>query len=480
MPNYRSLVPGGFFSDNSATDKTGKKVPVSVRSNNPGAINGASWEKSIPGYVGDFMYDGKNNTTIFESPEQGTVAWWMLMQKYRAAGAKTLGTIIRKYGGEGQLGIYSEYASTVAKWTGWPETHEVVLTGDDANLLKFYKAMAAMESGFHPPAPLPWSDAQLLYGFSLARGSAAVPSSSVVPAPKSRSLLDVLVDLVGRLFRPRPPAQRISHFGTMQSGDTGPGVEELQNALRGEGSELVVDGEFGPDTEAGVKRFQATANLPVTGIVDSATGLALDLAVSRRIVLQKPAPAAPLPSAKGAAPHLTTARALTGTKELPGEADSAIILAWDDVIAKAFPDMASYAHSYVHDSIPWCGQFVAACLATNGIRPVFGPTDTDKYLWAAAWGKPGPELIQLDPKHLFPGAIMVFTRDGGGHVSFYEGEDDTAYHIRGGNQSDMVNVVRKAKSAFTAATWPKSLPIPANAAPVRMDANHNPVSGSEA
>src|SRR5262249_19381357 len=179
------------------------------------------------------------------------------------------------------------------------------------------------------------------------------------------------------------------------------------------------------------------------------------------------------------APHLTIMRKITGTKEAPGPADNPAILAWPKFIGQKFPDMAEYCRGYTHDSIPWCGLCVAYALAAAGLRPVFGKTDTARFLWAAAWAKEGPELVRLDPEKLFPGAILVFTRQGGGHVALYEGEDDTHYHIRGGNQSDMVNVVRKPKAALTAATWPRALPIPKDAGPVRMDINHNPVSEKE-
>jgi hypothetical protein len=39
-----------------------------------------------------------------------------------------------------------------------------------------------------------------------------------------------------------------------------------------------------------------------------------------------------------------------------------------------------------------------------------------------------------------PGAVMVYSRTGGGHVTLYESEDANYYYCRGGNQSDSVNV----------------------------------------
>jgi len=52
-------------------------------------------------------------------------------------------------------------------------------------------------------------------------------------------------------------------------------VEQLQVRLVTFGAVLTIDGEFGPNTEAAVKAFQADQGLPVTGQVDPATWTAL-------------------------------------------------------------------------------------------------------------------------------------------------------------------------------------------------------------
>ena len=54
------------------------------------------------------------------------------------------------------------------------------------------------------------------------------------------------------------------------------------------------------------------------------------------------------------------------------------------------------------------------------------------------------------------GAVMVFSREGGGHVGFYVSEDTNYYHILGGNQSNQVNVIKISKSRFLGAVWPKT------------------------
>lgn len=140
--------------------------------------------------------------------------------------------------------------------------------------------------------------------------------------------------------------------------------------------------------------------------------------------------------------HLEIMRSITGTVESPGEGDNPAILAWPKAIADKFPEMASYCAQYTHDAIAWCGLTVAYCMAMAGIKPVFGPTDTDKFLWAQAWKKFGTPVSKPQL-----GDVMVFA----GHVTLYDGQDGDAYVLgRGGNQSDQVKVSRYPRSSVEA------------------------------
>ena len=144
-------------------------------------------------------------------------------------------------------------------------------------------------------------------------------------------------------------------------------------------------------------------------------------------------------------PWLATMQEITGTLEFPGGADNPVILAWRDEIARRFPEMGTYCAQYTHDEIPWCGLTVGYCMAHNGIRPVFGPTDTDKFLWAQAWKQFG-----LPADRPLPGDVLVFA----GHVTLYDGEEGGSYLGRGGNQSDSVKVSHYPKSSCQAIRRP--------------------------
>ena len=147
----------------------------------------------------------------------------------------------------------------------------------------------------------------------------------------------------------------------------------------------------------------------------------------------------------GSPPWLATMRAITGTREYAGGSDNPVILKWARFIGEKYPEMRSYCAQYNHDAIAWCGLTVAYCMAKNGIRPVFGKSENERFLWADAWRRFGVHLDR--PK---PGCVMVFTRRGGGHVALYEGEEGNDYLVRGGNQSDAVSLMQKSlsKSGF--------------------------------
>jgi uncharacterized protein (TIGR02594 family) len=158
-----------------------------------------------------------------------------------------------------------------------------------------------------------------------------------------------------------------------------------------------------------------------------------------------------------APPWLLKMRSMNGLSETPGSADNTKILAMADEIAKAFPEMKSYCDAYDHDSTPWCGLAAADCMAASGIRPPFGSTDTDRFLWARSWAD-DPNFTILKVPRL--GCVVVLTRSGGGHVTFYESTSGSNYMCRGGNQADAINLAPFSKSNVVALVWPKAEPIP--------------------
>ena len=155
---------------------------------------------------------------------------------------------------------------------------------------------------------------------------------------------------------------------------------------------------------------------------------------------------------------MKTARESIGLKEVAGPKHNTKIQAW----------LAKLGAWWRDDETPWCGTFVAHCLREAG-HPV-----PKHWYRALAWKEYGSNLR---PTHVCEGAILVFARQGGGHVGFYVGEDRFYYRVLGGNQSNAVNIMRIAKSRCVAIRWPKGVPV--TGGPVHV-ASNAPVSDNEA
>ena len=142
---------------------------------------------------------------------------------------------------------------------------------------------------------------------------------------------------------------------------------------------------------------------------------------------------------------LAVARAQVGVRETPGPKSNATILGWAAKVGKAL------GIAYADDAVPWCGLFVAYCVTAGGL---FAPPIAVRAKSWASWGEASKPCL---------GAVLVFERQGGGHVGFYAGEDPTAFHVLGGNQGDKVSVTRIAKDRCIAVRWPagrpKTLPL---------------------
>ncbi|KAF0137431.1 MAG: hypothetical protein FD152_482 [Xanthobacteraceae bacterium] len=205
-----------------------------------------------------------------------------------------------------------------------------------------------------------------------------------------------------------------------------------------------VDGMLGGRTSAALKAFQASRGLAQTGMPNALTLIALaaprpSLGPEQNATVKpvKPLPAkyAYLLSDASALPMLREAVRLHGVYEKAGPGSNPEILSWAREVG--------LGSTYTDDATAWCGLFAAVVAKRAGYPLVSSP------LWARNWlnfGTPvaSPEL----------GDILVFPRGTGGHVAIYVGEDATHYHMLGGNQSDQVNIMRRAKKPFLGARRP--------------------------
>ncbi|PIO98599.1 TIGR02594 family protein [Pleomorphomonas carboxyditropha] len=213
------------------------------------------------------------------------------------------------------------------------------------------------------------------------------------------------------------------------------------------------DGGHGRGVIAALKTFQADLGLPVTGKADSATVAALRSSPHDPVV----PPPEPV--------WLREARRFMGLKEIAGPASNATIMGW----ARALGGwIASY---YSNDDIPWCGLFLAHIMGATLPKELL-PSNP---LSAKAWGAFGRKLTVPAL-----GAVMVFTREGGGHVGLYLGETATAYRILGGNQSNSVSITWIAKTRLYAIRWPSTVTAPVVGGRIHLAADGSPLSTNEA
>ena len=134
------------------------------------------------------------------------------------------------------------------------------------------------------------------------------------------------------------------------------------------------------------------------------------------------------------------AKGYVGVKEIPGAQHSSTIQKW----------LARLGAWWRDDETPWCGVFVANCLREAGL-PL-----PENWMRAKSWTDYGSNLRST---HVAPGAILVFARQGGGHVGFYAGEDSSYFYVLGGNQGNAVSISKIAKSRCIAIRWPKGEPV---------------------
>lgn len=214
-----------------------------------------------------------------------------------------------------------------------------------------------------------------------------------------------------------------------------------------------VDGIKGRQTINAIQAFQASVGIIADGIVGPATFQFLF-----------GAPAAGEAPIYDKIPWFQEAIRFVGLQEVPGKEVNISIIS----MAKKFNI------DYDDDDIPWCGLFVAFCLGSSLPKEAL----PNYPLRAQSWAKLGIE----EPAQL--GSIMVFWREsensGKGHVGFYFGEDEEAYHILGGNQSNMVNVTRISKKRFLNSRWPLSAMPPMRITSFAASVGGGSLSSSEA
>lgn len=130
-----------------------------------------------------------------------------------------------------------------------------------------------------------------------------------------------------------------------------------------------------------------------------------------------------------------------GVAEIQGPQTSAVIASWLHRLSAWWSD----------DETPWCGVFVAHCIEAAGLQL------PKNWMRAKAWAEWGSRL----PAPV-PGCVVVFERQGGGHVGFVVGRDQRGnLMVLGGNQGNRVSIAPFDRNRAIAYAWPTGIPLPA-------------------
>lgn len=149
-----------------------------------------------------------------------------------------------------------------------------------------------------------------------------------------------------------------------------------------------------------------------------------------------------------------------GVQEVVGKGSNKTIIGWRDELNQNGVKITGYSD----DDIPWCGLFVAIITFRRAGIPA---EVVESPLWARSWSRYGNPV--RGPAVL--GDVLVFSRNGGGHVGFYIGEDEDAYHVLGGNQGNKVCITRIAKNRCISVRRPPYNVMPKTAKVYKLSAS---------
>jgi uncharacterized protein (TIGR02594 family) len=136
--------------------------------------------------------------------------------------------------------------------------------------------------------------------------------------------------------------------------------------------------------------------------------------------------------------YLIFARKYVGLREVPGAGNNPTIVNWLIQLKAWWRD----------DLEPWCGTFVAACLRDANLPIPKAWYRAKAYL---DYGTPIAAPIY--------GCIIVFTREGGGHVGFVVGRDKRGrLLVLGGNQRDSVSIAPFEMARVAGYRMPPGMP----------------------
>ncbi len=102
------------------------------------------------------------------------------------------------------------------------------------------------------------------------------------------------------------------------------------------------------------------------------------------------------------------------------------------------------------NTVAWCAVYVTHCFQVSNI------SIPKNWMRAKDWCNWGIKIAKP-----MDGCVVVFEREGGGHVGFVVGETvDGFLSVLGGNQKNKVSIAKFNKDRVVGYYWPKEVPVP--------------------
>ncbi len=212
----------------------------------------------------------------------------------------------------------------------------------------------------------------------------------------------------------------------LKLGSRGEEVTTLQSDLKYLGYPLDVDGIFGKDTKAYVEMFQIDNGLHNDGVGGKDTFNKLEEEVfactEHEYVVDN-------------TPWVEAGLKDLGIQEVRDEEH--VHQMWRDA-------KLSGLTKFPASKVPWCSAAICSWFERAGIRSARTDGAKNWLNWGMKLGKPAQ------------GCVVVFTRNGGGHVGLVMGEDEKGnLLVLGGNQGDQVNIKSFDKSRVAGYRYPE-------------------------
>ena len=147
-----------------------------------------------------------------------------------------------------------------------------------------------------------------------------------------------------------------------------------------------------------------------------------------------------------------------GIKEVPGKGSNPVII--DMAKGLGIQDI------YTDDDMSWCALFINHLIRITG-KPILQiGHDPYNYLRAKYMVNWGVNVAKGDEKL---GDVLIFDREGGGHVGLLIAQSGATYHVLGGNQSNSVTITEISKARLLGVRRFYATAPPASAIAYEMD-----------